>query len=153
MPKLIDLTGKVFGHLTVIERAPDRFTKSGIRRTQWHCQCDCGRTIDVDSQPLRIGATQSCGHDRLGGFDRYIKKHMEETPGTNLDQLGEKPPVNNKTGERNISVRRRHDKTYYRVAVQYKGKQYGGGEYLSLDEAIKARDRLRREIWPNFEDK
>ncbi|MBT9670480.1 hypothetical protein GPK34_00315 [Secundilactobacillus kimchicus] len=153
MPALIDLTGQTFGHLTVIGRAPDRFTKSGLRRTQWHCQCDCGRTINVDSQPLRRGEQKSCGHDRLGGFQRYIKKHMTETPGTSLAQLNDRPPTTNKTGYRNISYCWKNGKLYYRVELQYQRQQYHGGLFLTLEAAIKARDELRRKVWPNYKDK
>ena len=59
MPKLVDLTGKKFGFLTVIQRAQTN-TKSG--HAQWECKCDCGNTnIIVSGSHLRSGHTQSCG--------------------------------------------------------------------------------------------
>lgn len=60
MGKFIDLTGKRFGKLTVLNRAPDY--GSGSRRvTMWHCQCDCGKTTNVRGHALRNGHTRSCG--------------------------------------------------------------------------------------------
>ena len=56
MPKLIDLTGKRFGRLTVIERAP-----SVGCNTMWHCVCDCGNKTIKQSSCLRKGETMSCG--------------------------------------------------------------------------------------------
>lgn len=56
--RLIDLTGKVFGKLTVIERVEDR-TNSGF--AQWLCKCACGNTSVVLSNALNSGATKSCG--------------------------------------------------------------------------------------------
>lgn len=56
MGKLIDLKGKRFGMLTVIERAPQSAPK-----VRWLCVCDCGGETTVDSQHLRKGAVISCG--------------------------------------------------------------------------------------------
>ena len=55
MPKLIDLTGEVFGRLTVLERD---ITRKG---TYWKCQCECGKIKSVLGSNLRRGVTQSCG--------------------------------------------------------------------------------------------
>jgi hypothetical protein len=54
---LIDLTGRVFGGLTVIERDTSRTEKD---RTYWTCRCECGKTISVLAGSLRKGQT-SCG--------------------------------------------------------------------------------------------
>lgn len=48
----IDLTGKKFGRLT-----PQYYIKGG----KWHCLCDCGNEIDVDTRNLNSHHTQSCG--------------------------------------------------------------------------------------------
>lgn len=59
MPKLIDLTGKKFGHLTVIKRA----INANNGHAQWECQCDCGnaKTVITTGDHLRSGHTTSCG--------------------------------------------------------------------------------------------
>lgn len=54
--KLIDLTGKRFGMLTVICRAADRNGDA-----MWKCVCDCGRERIVLGESLRCGHTKSCG--------------------------------------------------------------------------------------------
>ena len=59
--KMIDLTGKRFGVLTVLYRTDDHLTPSGQHLTNWRCKCDCGSEIDVLSANLRKGHTQSCG--------------------------------------------------------------------------------------------
>lgn len=48
----IDLTNKKFGRLT-----PQYYIKGG----KWHCICDCGEELDVDTRNLNSGHTQSCG--------------------------------------------------------------------------------------------
>lgn len=54
----IDLTGKIFGKLTVIKRYID---KNDNRHAFWECRCDCGETSIVDSSNLQSGNTQTCG--------------------------------------------------------------------------------------------
>ena len=61
MGKFIDLTGRVFGRLTVIKRAPDRVSSRGNRSVMWECQCVCGKRTVVASVNLRQGKTKSCG--------------------------------------------------------------------------------------------
>ncbi|WP_225884253.1 alcohol dehydrogenase [Lacticaseibacillus mingshuiensis] len=57
MTRRIDLTGKRFGRLVVVSWVGH----AGNGNAMWHCQCDCGNTLDVDSYRLRRGTTQSCG--------------------------------------------------------------------------------------------
>lgn len=61
MSKLIDLTGKRFGRLTVIERAENHITKSGKTYVQWLCKCDCGNEVVVAARSLIANLTKSCG--------------------------------------------------------------------------------------------
>lgn len=56
----MDLTGQIFGRLTVLSRDTD--PQSGTRtRRRWICQCVCGQTRSIMAQSLRNGASQSCG--------------------------------------------------------------------------------------------
>ena len=48
----VDLTGQTFGYLT-----PIYYIKGG----KWHCKCQCGKEIDVDTRNLNSGHTKSCG--------------------------------------------------------------------------------------------
>lgn len=52
-----NLSGLVFGHLTVLSRAENK--KNG--RTAWNCMCDCGNKCIVGTKELKNGDTQSCG--------------------------------------------------------------------------------------------
>lgn len=73
---LIDLTGKVYGKLTVIQK--DTTTENG--KARWICKCECGSTVSVLSDSLRKGKTKSCGcsqfqlkHDLTGQTFGYLK--------------------------------------------------------------------------------
>ena len=57
---LVDLTGKRFGRLLVIEEATiDQRPEKD--HAAWICQCDCGNQKIVSGYKLRNGNTQSCG--------------------------------------------------------------------------------------------
>lgn len=48
-----DLTGRVFGKLTVIEYSPEESKKRG--RVTWKCLCECGRIIYRTTHDLKEG--------------------------------------------------------------------------------------------------
>lgn len=52
----LDLTGKQFNHLSVIEIA-----EKTQRATIWLCRCDCGNETKVSTNDLTSGHTKSCG--------------------------------------------------------------------------------------------
>lgn len=56
MGNFIDLTGRKFGRLTVIERTANRNGKP-----HWFCRCECGKEVVVAGVNLRSGNTVSCG--------------------------------------------------------------------------------------------
>lgn len=71
MGKFIDLTGKQFGHLAVIEQAEN---KNG--RVMWLCKCDCGTVKPIASSNLIHGYSTTCGcGQRHCGIDNNSYKH------------------------------------------------------------------------------
>lgn len=52
----INLTGKKFGRLTVIE-----YSHTIKKKPYWRCICECGKETVKQSQLLRTGKTASCG--------------------------------------------------------------------------------------------
>ena len=61
MGKLIDETGNVYGHLTVLKRADNIITPNGRSHVAWLCKCDCGNEIITTGKNLRNGMVRSCG--------------------------------------------------------------------------------------------
>jgi len=52
-----DLTGQVFGRLTVLAPTEKRSNSFVV----WRCQCECGNITEVSASNLRNGNTKSCG--------------------------------------------------------------------------------------------
>jgi hypothetical protein len=61
MPAFKDVTGEVFGRLTVIRCTGER-NSSGLI---WECRCSCSAKVFTQVSKLRSGNTQSCGCLRL----------------------------------------------------------------------------------------
>ena len=59
MGKALDLKGRRFGKLVVIDVDPDYIPQRG-RHKKWLCKCDCGQTKVVQSNHLIDGTTQAC---------------------------------------------------------------------------------------------
>ena len=68
----IDLTGRIFGRLTVLEDVG----RTKRQQVIWRCLCECGNFVDVISSNLQRGHTQSCGC--------YNKERASETQYKNL---------------------------------------------------------------------
>lgn len=69
-----NLTGKVFGHLTVVSRAENGVTPSGHQYARWYCKCDCGGEKTVAALSLKRGITKSCGCSRTRDFKPRPKR-------------------------------------------------------------------------------
>lgn len=67
--KYKDLTGQVFGQLTVIERSDDFIARNGHRHIQWLCACACGQTKIIKGSSLSAGYNKSCGCSQYGDGD------------------------------------------------------------------------------------
>ena len=79
--KVIDLTGKRFGKLTVIERAENRNNK-----VYWKCLCDCGNYTTVNSMKLLHNLTHSCGC--MKSYGEYVVKSIFTQ--NNIDYISER---------------------------------------------------------------
>lgn len=56
--KKINIIGRKFGRLTVIEECKERDKSVGII---YKCKCDCGKFINISGNSIRSGKTKSCG--------------------------------------------------------------------------------------------
>lgn len=57
MGELVDISGKKFGRLTVLNREGSDNNKNAM----WKCICECGTEVNVIGSNLRRGRTISCG--------------------------------------------------------------------------------------------
>lgn len=70
MPASVDLTGKTFGRLTVIEKHG-----SINGSVHWNCRCVCGGVVYPSSYSLTGGNTTSCGCKRTDTIKKVCTSH------------------------------------------------------------------------------
>lgn len=79
--KKIDIIGKQFGYLTVLEEIGSK-----NKRLYYLCLCECGKKVPVEGSSLRYGNTKSCGcsvkthpHHITHGLDKHplLKKYRQ----------------------------------------------------------------------------
>lgn len=76
----IDMVGRRFGRLVVLERAADYMARGKPTR-MWVCQCDCGRLSTTYGNALRGGTTKSCGCFGVESFLARVTSHgMHKAP-------------------------------------------------------------------------
>lgn len=83
MSKFINLTGKRFKKLTVLERAISKRQPNGRLTTYWKCKCDCGRIIEVRVDRLRNEKVTCCNYcNKKNKYPNpklyHMLKHMKE---------------------------------------------------------------------------
>jgi hypothetical protein len=75
----VELTGKIFGRLTVLSRGPYLYK---IRNNScWNCRCECGNEKVVSSSSLMRGLTLSCGCLHIERARIANTKHGESARG------------------------------------------------------------------------
>jgi hypothetical protein len=100
MGNAIDITGRRFGRLVIIERAANWRGK-----TMWRCRCDCGSQLAVQTNSLTSGNTKSCGclasgllaerntthgmtHTRIYGIWRRMRQRCGDPNCTDYERYG-----------------------------------------------------------------
>lgn len=78
---LKDMTGQVFGSLTVIKQGPAHISTGGNHLARWFCKCACGKELLVKGYLLRTGKQVSCGCKRFNSMEGQLylqKKYRAE---------------------------------------------------------------------------
>lgn len=73
----IDMIGKRFGRLTVVEETEPKHFDNGRKECQYICECDCGCRVTVLGCHLRSDHTSSCGCYRKDATSKNKTTHGE----------------------------------------------------------------------------
>ena len=74
--RCVNLNGKIFGFLTVIEMCNDQHTSDNI---YWICRCECGIEKSIRSSDLLLGLTKSCGCKKNFLHSKSAVKPLKQT--------------------------------------------------------------------------
>lgn len=96
----IDMKGRRFGRLVVIEEVQPHTKPSGQRIAMYKCICDCGNVTVISGTHLRTGHNKSCGcmkaEQRKHGMDRLARiwinmvRRCHDPKATSFLRYGEK---------------------------------------------------------------
>ena len=110
----VDITGKRFGKLTVIQY---------LGNSKWSCLCDCGNKTEVIASHLKSGHTTSCGCNRSKG-ELFIKNWLRENK-INFQSEYTISTVKNKNGNLvrfDFAIFDNNGKL--KILIEYNGKQH-----------------------------
>ena len=129
--KYFDLTGQRFGRLTAVYHLSKR---DGAKGNCWHCRCDCGKDLDVRTENLLQGRTQSCG---CWNREQSAKmhEHMHYQDNTCIETLKQihNGRQKNKNGFRGLFLTKNGS---YRVNITFQGVHYHLGYFSSMADAV-----------------
>lgn len=133
-----DLTGKVFGRLTVLGRSEKRSPRGARTTPMWECRCECGsityKATDTLTNP-DLSMCHRCAQIYASEQGRANAGYVE---GTQLGKIRVKTEKsNNLSGVRGVYFNPK--KGLYKAEIKFQGKSYYLGSFKNLDDAIKAR--------------
>ena len=138
-----DITGRVFGRLTVVGSDPDH-----VGRVL--CRCECGASLSARRGALTCGNKKSCGCLRteassLSGAKMIAKNAADSLAerkrfGTNFGVIDNPDlPKNNKSGHKGVWYDR--VRGTWDAYISVKHKRHNLGSYKTYAQAVEARDR------------
>ena len=83
---IVDLRGKKFGRLTVVELSRTQKVKNGTK-LYWLCKCECGNEIETIGSSLTTGNTKSCGCLKKETSSRNAKRKVIDISGKRYGRL------------------------------------------------------------------
>lgn len=145
----IDLTGRIIGKLTVLERS-DQYGSRGKRQTGlWKCRCACGAITYKATDTLTNPDVSMC--QRCAGIYAAEKARANAgfEGGTQIPKIKDcTDHSDNLSGVRGVYLDRKTGK--YRARLKFRGKLYNLGCFSRLEDAVKARKQGEEEIFGAF---
>lgn len=138
--KIKDIVGQRFGHLIVLKRSDQYVMLSDRKKYLWECRCDCGATVYRLSEKLRQGIQCACKTCMGKAAATAMTENAGFVEGTQLCKLSTtKANANSSSGIRGVFFNRRSGK--WRATLKFQGLDHYLGEYIKIEDAIKARQR------------
>lgn len=144
-----DLTGQVFGKLTVIGRS-DRRNPRGKRTTpMWECRCECGNITYKATDTLTNPDESMCQEckGRIGA--EIARQSAGFVGGTQISRIKNMTLIaTNTSGCRGVYYDKKTNK--YRARLKFKGKIMNFGSYRNFEDAVAARKAAEQEYFGAF---
>lgn len=144
-----DLSGQVFGKLTVIGRSDKRSPRGKRTTPLWECRCECGNITYKAKDTLTNPDLSMCAECAAKYAAKSARAGAGFVDGTQLSKIRNMTPnAANTSGYRGIYYESKFDR--YRAQIIFKRKRYYLGTYKNIEDAIKARQRAEEELFGVF---
>ena len=144
-----DLSGQVFGHLTVLRQAEGRILRGNQKRIAWECRCDCGNLVRRTSASLISTKERMCSECARKNSAKRATESAGFEQGTQIPKITEmKLTAANTSGCRGVYYRKNTDT--WEARLKFRGKLMSFGTYRNYEDAVKARKRAEEEIFGAF---
>ena len=144
-----DLTGQVFGRLTVLGRSEKRSPRGARTTPMWECRCECGNITYKATDTLKNPDLSMCQTCAMSYAAEQARSKAGYADGTQLTKLNVKTEESdNLSGVRGVYFDSK--KGLYRARIRFQKKLYNLGTYKNLDDAIKARRQAEEKYFEGF---
>lgn len=144
-----DLTGRVFGRLTVLGRSEKRSPRGKRTTPLWECRCTCGAITYKATDTLTNPDESMCAACAAQYAAETARQSAGFIAGTQLLKIRNmKTSAANTSGCRGVYYDRRTNR--YRARLTFQGKIMSFGSYERFEDAVKARQRAEEEIFGKF---
>ena len=158
--KYEDLTGKIFGKLTVINENKERYVQDLLKTKKphryWWCQCSCGNPelIQVESSHLKNGHTTSCGCIKSLAEEKIIQLlNQANIPFKKEYTFTELVGINKGILRYDFAIFDKKNKQKLLYLIEYHGKQHyiqnGGWNTEQEFKNRQANDKIKEQYAKN----
>lgn len=144
-----NLTGQIFGRLTVLGRSEKRGSRGNRTTPLWECQCSCGAMTYKSTDMLKNLDESMCA-DCAGKYGAdSARKAAGYVGGTQLTKIRDMKNISSNTsGCRGVYYDPKTNR--YRARLKFQGKIMSFGSYENFEDAVKARKRAEEEIFEKY---
>ena len=144
-----DLTGQIFGRLTVLGRSDKRSPRGKRTSPQWECRCECGAITYKATDTLKNPDQSMCKDCADQRHAKAARDGAGYVAGTQISKIqNQKLMATNTSGFRGVYLDKKTNR--YRARLTFQGKIMSFGSYERFEDAVKARQRAEEEIFGKF---
>lgn len=144
-----DLTGQIFGRLTVLGRSQKRGNRGARTTPMWECRCECGAITYKATDTLKNPDQSMCKDCADQRHAKAARDGAGYVAGTQISRIrATKATSASTTGHRGVYYVSKTNR--YRARLTFQGKVMNFGSYERFEDAVKARLRAEDEIFGKF---